>query len=143
MQDLRTHIPLTDPLAAIAYIEQFNNDLCQAIYNALDETGDCVTNPGDPIREFWTNELQTAIDFRELCYRKWRKAEGLNKVHYWLQHQEACATVRRLITQHRRATWKDFCKRLASCDYTKAISKINRIRKNRTLKPTFSIPEGT
>ncbi|KAG1320871.1 hypothetical protein G6F62_011110 [Rhizopus arrhizus] len=125
-----THIPLTDPLAAIAYIEQFNNDLCQAIYTALDETCDRVTNPGDPIREFWTNELQTAIDFRELCYRKWRKAEGLNKVHYWLQHQEACATVRRLITQHRRATWKDFCKRLASCDYTKAISKINRIRKN-------------
>ncbi|KAG0968919.1 hypothetical protein G6F31_002361 [Rhizopus arrhizus] len=51
--------------------------------------------------------MRLAIE--ELCYRKWRKAEGLNKVHYWLQHQEACATVRRLITQHRRATWKDFC----------------------------------
>ncbi|KAG0771855.1 hypothetical protein G6F22_016148 [Rhizopus arrhizus] len=74
--------------------------------------------------------------------RKWRKAQGLNKLHYWLQHQEARATVRRLITQRRRATWKDFCKRLASCDYTKAISKISRIRKNRTLKPTFSTPEG-
>ncbi|KAG1535368.1 hypothetical protein G6F51_011573 [Rhizopus arrhizus] len=120
-----THIPLTDPLAAIAYIEQFNNDLCQAIYTALDETCDRVTNPGDPIRN-----------------RKWRKAQGLNKLHYWLQHQEARATVRRLITQRRRATWKDFCKRLASCDYTKAISKISRIRKNRTLKPTFSTPEG-
>ncbi|KAG1407940.1 hypothetical protein G6F60_001830 [Rhizopus arrhizus] len=78
----------------------------------------------------------------ELCYRKWRKAQGLNKLHYWLQHQEAHATVRRLITQRRRATWKDFCKRLASCDYTKAISKISRIRKNRTLKPTFSTPDG-
>ncbi|KAG0834565.1 hypothetical protein G6F19_005147 [Rhizopus arrhizus] len=74
--------------------------------------------------------------------RKWRKAQGLNKLHYWLQHQEARATVRRLITQRRRATWKDFCKRLASCDYTKAISKISRIRKNRTLKPTFSTPDG-
>ncbi|KAG1063576.1 hypothetical protein G6F41_010687 [Rhizopus arrhizus] len=78
----------------------------------------------------------------ELCYRKWRKAQGLNKLHYWLQHQEARATVRRLITQRRRATWKDFCKRLASCDYTKAISKISRIRKNRTLKPIFLTPEG-
>ncbi|KAG1424190.1 hypothetical protein G6F58_002501 [Rhizopus delemar] len=117
-----THIPLTDPLAAIAYIEQFNNDLCQAIYTALDET--CGRLP------------------LTLGNRKWRKAQGLNKLHYWLQHQEARATVRRLITQRRRATWKDFCKRLASCDYTKAISKISRIRKNRTLKPTFSTPEG-
>ncbi|KAG1124532.1 hypothetical protein G6F38_013896 [Rhizopus arrhizus] len=108
-----------DPIAAIAYIEQFNNDLCQAIYTALDETCGRVTNPGDPIRDFWTNELQAAIDFRELCYRKWRKEQGLNKLHYWLQHQEARATVRRLITQRRRAIWKDFYKRLASCDYTK------------------------
>ncbi|KAG1137016.1 hypothetical protein G6F38_011621 [Rhizopus arrhizus] len=97
-----------------------------AMYTALDETCGRVTNPGDLIRDFWTNELQAAIDFRELCYRKW----------------QARATVRRLITQRRRATWKDFCKRLASYEYTKAISKISRIRKNCTLKPTFSTPEG-
>ncbi|KAG1035115.1 hypothetical protein G6F43_013290 [Rhizopus delemar] len=92
--------------------------------------------------DFWTKEMQAAFEYQELCYRKWRKAHGLNKLQYWLKHQEARAAVRRLITQRRRATWKDFCDRLATGDYDKAISKISRIRKNRTLKPTFSTPEG-
>ncbi|KAG1135799.1 hypothetical protein G6F37_012515 [Rhizopus arrhizus] len=100
----------------------------------------CLTNELAAARSEIEQLRATTVE--ELCYRKWRKAQGLNKLHYWLQHQEARATVRRLITQRRRAAWKDFCKRLASCDYTKAISKISRIRKNRTLKPTFSTPEG-
>ncbi|KAG1148382.1 hypothetical protein G6F36_014828 [Rhizopus arrhizus] len=86
--------------------------------------------------------MQAAFEYQELCYRKWRMAHGLNKPQYWLKHQEARAAVRRMITQRRRATWKDFCDRLASGDYTKTTSKISRICKNRTLKPTFSTPEG-
>jgi hypothetical protein len=35
--------------------------------------------------------MQEAYDYRELCFRKWRKAHGLNRFHYWLKHQEARA----------------------------------------------------
>ncbi|KAG1126825.1 hypothetical protein G6F38_013717 [Rhizopus arrhizus] len=86
--------------------------------------------------------MQEAYDYREFCYRKWRKAHGLNKFHYWLKHQEARAALRRLINQRRRAKWISFCEQMASGDYTKAISRLSRIRKNRTMKPTFSTPEG-
>ena len=37
-----------------------------------------------------------------------------------------------LINQRRRAKWTTFCKQIASGDYTKAISRISRIRKYRT-----------
>ncbi|KAG1043178.1 hypothetical protein G6F43_011722 [Rhizopus delemar] len=115
---------------AITYIEKFNTDLCQAIYISLDDSCGRVTNPKDPMSDFWTKEMQAAFEYQELCYRKWRKAHGLNKLQYWLKHQEARATVHRLITHRRRAIWKDFCDRLASGDYTKEMSKISHIRKN-------------
>ncbi|KAG1494113.1 hypothetical protein G6F53_012631 [Rhizopus delemar] len=127
---------------AVDYIEKLNADLCQAIYTSLDDSCGRVSHSTDPLRDFWTDKLQEAYDYRELCYRKWRKAYGLNKLHYWLKHQEARATLRRLIAQLRRETWATFCKQMASEEYTKAISKLSRIRKNRTLKPTFSTPEG-
>ncbi|KAG1177556.1 hypothetical protein G6F36_010796 [Rhizopus arrhizus] len=139
----KTHPSPSNFRTAITYIEKFNTDLCQAIYISLDDSCGRVTNPKDPTSDFWTKEMQAAFEYQELCYRKWRKAHGLNKLQYWLKHQEARAAVCRLITQRRRATWKDFCDRLATGDYDKAISKISRIRKNRTLKPAFSTPEGT
>ncbi|KAG1546448.1 hypothetical protein G6F49_010495 [Rhizopus delemar] len=113
-----------------------------AIYTSLYDSCGRASHSTDPLRDFWTGKLQEAYDYRELCYRKWRKAYGLNKLHYWLKHQEARATLRRLITQRRQGTWTNFCKQMASEEYTKAISKISCIRKNRTLKPTFSTPES-
>ncbi|KAG0755475.1 hypothetical protein G6F65_012278 [Rhizopus arrhizus] len=133
---------MNNRLYAVDYIEKLNADLCQAIYTSLDDSCGRVSHSTDPLRDFWTNKLQEAYDYRELCYRKWRKAYGLNKLHYWLKHQEARATLRRLIAQRRRETWTTFCRQMASEEYTKAISKLSRIRKNRTLKPTFSTPEG-
>ncbi|KAG1448587.1 hypothetical protein G6F46_009145 [Rhizopus delemar] len=69
--------------------------------------------------------------------------EGQCRRENFEEDQEARAAVRRLTTQRRRANWKDFYDRLATGDYAKVISKISRIRKNRTLKPAFSTPEGT
>ncbi|KAG0786380.1 hypothetical protein G6F22_006146 [Rhizopus arrhizus] len=128
--------------SAVDYIEKLNNDICQAIYTSLDDCCGRVSHSGDPLYDFWTDKMQEAYDYREFCYRKWRKAHGLNKFHYWLKHQEARAALRRLINQRRRAKWISFCEQMASGDYTKAISRLSRIRKNRTMKPTFSTPEG-
>ncbi|KAG1141420.1 hypothetical protein G6F37_012820 [Rhizopus arrhizus] len=89
--------------SAVDYIEKLNNDIFQAIYTSLDDCCGRVSHSGDPLYDFWTDKMQEAYDYRELCYRKWRKAHGLNKFHYWLKHQETRAALRRLINQRRRA----------------------------------------
>ena len=57
---------------------------------------------------------------------------------YWLKHQETDALLKRLIQQRRRQTWRQFCDKIAKGEYTKAIAKLSRIRKNRSIKPSFS-----
>ncbi|KAG1042623.1 hypothetical protein G6F43_011851 [Rhizopus delemar] len=106
-------------------IEKLNAGLCQAIYTSLDDSCGRVSLSTGPLRDFWTDKLQEAYTYRELCYRKWRKAYGLNRLHYWLKHQEARATLRRLIIQRCRETWTTFCEQTASEEYTKAISKLS------------------
>ncbi|KAG1208390.1 hypothetical protein G6F35_010848 [Rhizopus arrhizus] len=86
--------------------------------------------------------MQKAYEYRERCYRKWRKAQGLNKLKYWLKHQETRAALQCLIQKRRKENWEHFCQQLASSQYTKAIAKISRIRKRRTISPTFSTMEG-
>ncbi|KAG1557342.1 hypothetical protein G6F49_005493 [Rhizopus delemar] len=94
------------------------------------------------LRDFWTPALTAAFQRKEHYYRKWRKAHGLNALRLWVLHQEAQATLRRLILKRRRETWRCFCDQMAQGNYTKAIVKFSRIRKNRAIKPSFSAPEG-
>ncbi|KAG1136189.1 hypothetical protein G6F37_012209 [Rhizopus arrhizus] len=84
-------------ISAVDYIEKCNNSICQAIYTLLYDCCGRVSHPRDPLHDFWTDKIQEAYDCRELCYRKWRKAHGLNKFHYWLKHQEAQVALHRLI----------------------------------------------
>ncbi|KAG1298434.1 hypothetical protein G6F66_001737 [Rhizopus arrhizus] len=131
-----------DHQTATTYIEQFNRQLCQAIYHSLDTSCGRRLQPVEPLKDFWTEDMQKAYEYRERCYRKWRKAQGLNKLKYWLKHQEARAALRRLIQKRRKENWEYFCQQLASSQYAKAIAKISRIRKRRTISPTFSTMEG-
>ncbi|KAG0821472.1 hypothetical protein G6F18_012181 [Rhizopus arrhizus] len=94
------------------------------------------------LKDFWTDEMTAAFNRREYYYKKWRKACGLNCFQYWLQHQEVQAALRRLVTRRRKETWRHFCDQMSQGDYTKAITKFSRIRKNRTVKSTFSTTEG-
>ena len=59
-----------------------------------------------------------------------------------LLHQQTKAKLRRLTVQRRNETWRQFCEKMAKSEYTKAIAKFSRIRKNRSLKPIFSVAEG-
>ncbi|KAG1445564.1 hypothetical protein G6F46_012170 [Rhizopus delemar] len=54
----------------------------------------------------------------------------------------AKACLRRMILQRRKETWRQFCDQMEQGEYTKAIAKFCKIRKNRTLKPSFSTIEG-
>jgi hypothetical protein len=123
------------------YSELKINLLCQAIYHSLD------TSCGrqllvEPLKGFWTKDMQKANEYREICYRKWRKSQDLNKLKYWLKYQEACAALRRLIQKRHRENWKHLHYQLTSSQYAKAIVKISYIRKRRTISPAFSTMEG-
>ncbi|KAG0737612.1 hypothetical protein G6F57_002804 [Rhizopus arrhizus] len=90
------------------------------------------------LRDFWTTEMTAAFNRKEYYYKKWRKAHGFNALRLWVTHQEAQAKLRQLILKRRRETWRCFCDQMSQGNYSKAIAKFSRIRKNRTIKPTFS-----
>ena len=125
------------------YIENINSQLCEAIYSALDRVcGRQNTKTDSFLKDFWTEEMTETFELKEYYYRKWRKASGLNCLKYWLLHQQTKAKLRRLTVQRRNETWRQFCEKMAKSEYTKAITKFSRIRKNRSLKPIFSVAEG-
>ncbi|EIE83594.1 hypothetical protein RO3G_08299 [Rhizopus delemar RA 99-880] len=101
--DLIPHPPplLPDRSSAINYIEDFNSAICQAIYQSLDQVwGKSDQQKDAELQKFWTIELQDTFNLKEYYYRKWRKAQGLNRLKYWLLHQETKALLRRMILQN-------------------------------------------
>ena len=123
-------------------IEILTEEFYTNIYTSLDHTFG-RTDGGQKRRDtFWTAELQRLVDHRELCYQKWRSAFGLNKMPWWLRHQEASARVRRALKKRNRETWHIFCKRLETDDYTKTTATIKKIRQKRTIQHTFSHQDG-
>lgn len=86
--------------------------------------------------------MQAVFDLKEYYYRKWRKANGLNCLKYWILHQETKAHLRRLVLRRRKETWYQFCDQMERGEFTKAIAKFCKIRKNRNLRPSFSSIEG-
>ncbi|KAI9494027.1 hypothetical protein BDB00DRAFT_762706, partial [Zychaea mexicana] len=123
-------------------IEHLTSQFYDKLYTTMDDT--LGATPGGQHRRdsFWTAELQRLNDHRELCYRKWRRAIGMNKLTWWIRHQEARARVRRAISKRSRETWLMFCNKLESDDYRKTTASIKKIRQRRTIQPTFSHPEG-
>ncbi|KAG1605751.1 hypothetical protein G6F46_013503 [Rhizopus delemar] len=94
-----------DQQSARDFIEKLNDDICQAVYISLDNICGCIGQQTDPLKDFWAAEMRQAYETKEYYYRKWRKAYDLNKLHFWLQHHQARATLRRLIHQRRRENW--------------------------------------
>ncbi len=121
------------------YIDQFSTSLCQTIYESLDQIcGKKDTTADVFLKQFWTAEMTSAFELKQFYYKKWRKANGLNCLTYWLKHQETTALLKRLIQRRRRETWRQFCDKMSKGEYTKAIARFSRIRKNRSVKPSFS-----
>ncbi|KAG0986586.1 hypothetical protein G6F28_010218 [Rhizopus arrhizus] len=132
-----------DKIAACQYIDDIHEQLCDTIISALDSVcGRRIPKEEDYMKNFWTPEMTAAFNRKEYLYKKWRKAIELNCLQYWLQHQEAQAALRRLVTKRRKDMWKLFCDQMAQGEYTKAIAKFSKIRKNRKIKATFTTTEG-
>ncbi|KAG0816485.1 hypothetical protein G6F19_012892 [Rhizopus arrhizus] len=136
-------ISFSDRPEACRYIDYIHDTLCDTIISTLDSVcGRRSSQTIDYSKDFWTHEMTAAFNRKEYYYKKWRKARGLNCLKYWLQHQEAQAALRRLVTKRRKEMWKLFCDQMAQGEYTKAIAKFSKIRKNRKIKATFTTTEG-
>ena len=60
----------------IETIEEFNLQLNDSIYNALDNTvGHKTTAEINRLRWFWNLDFEKAKTHRETCFKKWRRAQ--------------------------------------------------------------------
>lgn len=137
LEDLVSNQPEREP-----DLEQLTSKLYESIYTSLDDSIGPKPAPPATAKWFWTPALQKAVDEREHCYRKWRRAIGVNKLTWWIRHQEARGKVKRAINQRRRETWLTFCTRMDTGDFTKATAQLKRIRRGRTMTPTFTDHQG-
>lgn len=67
--DITTSI--TDFHTASSYIETFSNQLCQNIYDSLDETCGKVDPAADRfLKQFWTDEMTSVFNLEQRYYKK-------------------------------------------------------------------------
>jgi hypothetical protein len=85
--------------------------------------------------------LQQAARWRELRYRRRRRATGLEKILWWQRHTAAQVAFRRDIRAARRQAWRNFCTSLEQ-DFTKAACKVKFLCRKRQQNHTFSHPDG-
>ncbi|KAG1439471.1 hypothetical protein G6F55_013724 [Rhizopus delemar] len=103
-------------------IDDLNASLNNIIYRSLDSSvGDRPPRPSH-WKKYWTQQLQDAADYRNRCYRRWRRAFGIDKVYWWHQHQQANVSFRQAVIDAKRLSWQTFCKSLES-DFSKATAK--------------------
>jgi hypothetical protein len=136
LQDLVEHPPPQSP-----NIDQLANELNELIYDSLTHSvGDRTPRPKH-WKWFWTSALADAAAYREKCYRRWRRADGLAKLEWWVRHQDAHLAFRRDIKAARRRAYRAFCESLER-DFVSATSKIKTIRRRRQQQHSFVHPDG-
>ncbi|KAG2178935.1 hypothetical protein INT43_001782 [Umbelopsis isabellina] len=135
LRDLVDHPPTTTP-----NIDQLADSLNELIYDALTRSvGDRSPRPKH-WKWFWSKSLAAAAAYRDTCYRKWRRAIGVEKADWWTQHREAHLAFRRDIKAARRRAYQAFCNALER-DFVKATSKIKVIRRRRQQQHSFVHPD--
>ncbi|KAG0162961.1 hypothetical protein DFQ30_000965, partial [Apophysomyces sp. BC1015] len=123
-------------------INDLSDMLNQSLYQALDNSIGTKATPPKSAKWFWTPALQDAVNRREHCYRKWRRAAGTAKISWWIAHQEARARLRLAVRARRNTTWRNFCDRMATRNFPAATAKLSKIRRGRTIQPTFTHTDG-
>lgn len=123
-------------------IEQLAIDFTDVIHKTLDQTVQRKSSRMPQSTWFWTEQLDQAFNEREFFYKRRRNATGIQKAYWIIKHEAARKNFKALITQRRRQTWKEFCHKLASDDFSKTTASIKRIRQNRNIHPCFTDPAG-
>ncbi|KAG1314457.1 hypothetical protein G6F62_013920 [Rhizopus arrhizus] len=118
------------------------NELTSIIHSCLDDSVGQKKPRGSGNAWFWTDDLQALFDRREQARRKWKRTVGINKVLRWQEYEVAAHRFKSALYCRRRATWKQFCETLSSGPLSDTTATIKRIRRNRTMSPSYSHPEG-
>lgn len=141
--------PLQDTITALVNappdtrpdIDALNGELLQCVYSSLDTS--VGNKPGRPgyWKKYWTEELQAAADERERCYRRWRRAIGIDKALWWSRHEHASLLFRKAVQAAKRLSWKKFVASLEK-DFSKATSSIKNIKRRDASSASFAHPDG-
>ncbi|KAG1436515.1 hypothetical protein G6F56_013528 [Rhizopus delemar] len=82
------------PPSSCPPIDDLNASLNDIIYRSLDTSvGDRPPRPSH-WKKYWSADLQASADRRNMFYRRWRRASGIDKVFWWNKHQQASASFR-------------------------------------------------
>lgn len=137
LHDIHSSSPPTRPP-----IDDINDQLNTAIYTALDRSvGSRQTRPKH-WKKFWTKDLQDLADARERCYKRWRRAIGLDKVTWWIRHQEAQDRFQKALRKAKRESWKVFCRHLEQGDSSQVLHRISKITARRKQQVWYTHPDG-
>lgn len=137
LEELRSSPPTTRPP-----IDNINDQLNTVIYTALDKS----VTPRQPRpkywKKFWTKDLQDLAEARERCYKRWRRAIGIDKVQWWQRHIEAQDRFHRALRKAKRESWKVFCQKLERGDFSQVLHRISRITARRKSQVWYTHPDG-
>ncbi|KAF7720519.1 hypothetical protein EC973_007883, partial [Apophysomyces ossiformis] len=92
-------------------------------------------------KKYWNADIAIAAATRDRCYRRWRRAIGIDKVLWWNRHQEAVTIFRSAVKTAKRASWHAYCHSL-EVNFEKATSKIKSLRRRHNAQHSFSHPDG-
>jgi hypothetical protein len=125
-------------------VDRLADRLTEIIHYCLDHSVGRKKPPRPPGNaRFWTDRLQSLVDSREDTRRAWKRApDGVGKAVFWKEYVAACDAFTCELKRRRRETWKQFCDKLSNGDFAETTTIIKRMRRNRTMSPGFSHPEG-
>ncbi|KAG2193076.1 hypothetical protein INT47_008901 [Mucor saturninus] len=122
-------------------LDLFNESFNACVYDSLDlSVGNTPSRPSY-WHKYWTTELQEAAENRDRCYKRWRRSIGIDKVHWWNQHDEANKLFRKKIQRIKRESWNEFKKSLET-NFPKATKTISRIKSRNTHTASFTHTDG-
>ncbi|KAG2225615.1 hypothetical protein INT45_013726, partial [Circinella minor] len=113
-------------------INYIANQLTDCIHTSLDES----------VKWFWNEELETAFQDREQCYRRKVKATGIQQGVWNIKHKEASKKFDSLVQKRKRQAWNNFINKLSNDELSNTTATIKRIRQTRVVNPTFSDMAG-
>lgn len=102
-------VPTRPPQDQLKDSVEFSPDTCPTIdaLNGQPKEGNSkVPAPPRKIHDYWTQELQDAVNKRDSLYRRWRYSIGIDKVHYWYLHSVAQKDFRKKLQHRKREYWK-------------------------------------
>jgi hypothetical protein len=123
-------------------IESLTEQFYDCIYYSLDN----ILTPSDyrpkTWKWFWNKNLQSAANYRQACYTRWRKSVGFQKPLWWRKYKLADATLKFDVKKARTVAFQNFCDELGS-DPIAAMPTIKRIVQSKTRsKHVFSSIAG-